>query len=399
MLFRTSTAAPNLIFRACFMFAFVLPLLFAKKNMFPAVMICFMIVGTYGFAFNYMPYQMSIYFIMSLIILLFNQNKSNITYISLIYIATIILVFARNIFDTIIPHNVSLCIATIGIFIIVSRNDINASTLNMLYCFIVSTLSLSILYLFNYDKFLLDYNAAEGLERSGWIDPNYFSAIIGMGIISSIILLLKNNKNILKVILIVTIMIGFVVQVLLASRGALLAVSLSSLVLLFFAEIKKRYKLLFSFIIFVFLLWMYTNNYFDLLEYRINNDTGGGSGRLDIWLAKLNAFSTEGNIFQWLFGMGFQSAFELSGISGRGVGFHNDFLAILCGYGLVGLIIFIYWIFYPLTISTANNRLYVFASLLYLLITYITLEPMSLGYLPFYAFYYLIFLLAQSHNN
>ena len=39
-------------------------------------------------------------------------------------------------------------------------------------------------------------------------------------------------------------------------------------------------------VIVVFVVWLYDNAYFELIENRIANDSGGRSGRTDIWINK-----------------------------------------------------------------------------------------------------------------
>mgnify|MGYP003308199786 CR=1 FL=1 len=69
---------------------------------------------------------------------------------------------------------------------------------SMLYCFIFTSLAISLIYLLNYDQFLASYNANDRMERSGWTDPNYLSCIIGMG---SIVTAKQTGKDDIKTIL------------------------------------------------------------------------------------------------------------------------------------------------------------------------------------------------------
>lgn len=181
-------------------------------------------------------------------------------------------------------------------------------------------------------------------------------------------------------------------QLLLASRGGLLCVAISSLILIMFANVRNGYKLIVSFLLIGALVWLYTNDYFQLLEYRILNDSTGGSGRVDIWKMKLSLFASESNVFNWIFGLGHNRALQLS-FNNQAIGFHNDFLAILCSYGLIGVGMMVYMIFVlPFKGNTISSRPIIVALVVYLVLACLTLEPLSSGRLTYFAFYYLIIL-------
>lgn len=397
LLLRDSTDAPSVVLRVAYLIAFLLPLFFIRKELFPAILTCFMVVGTYGFAFNYLPYQMYTYFVMALLCMIFTRWQYKYQQISIAYILLLVFIVLRNIFDSFQLHNIFYCVASTGIFALTSEKDNSERGYSMLYCFVIISLAMSLLYLFNYDRFIEDYNKGDGMERAGWIDPNYFSCVIGMGILSSITLMIRNNGIgfLKKTLLLLTIILTFIAQVLMASRGGILAVSLGVGILIFFSKIKIRYKVLSVLLIVGIVIWMYTNNYFALLEYRIQNDDGTGSGRFDIWINKLQAFTIDANVLNWLFGLGHKSAFELTGIGNQGVGFHNDFIAVFCAYGIVGIVLFLYWYIYIFFKSNKRDRFIVFALLIYMIVVSMTLEPMSYGYLPYYSFFYTIFLVSS----
>lgn len=397
LLLRDSVDAPSVILRVAYLIAFLFPLIFAHKEIFPAILTCFMVVGTYGYAFNYMPYEMYTYFVMSLLCMTFTRRQYKYKQISIVFILALVLILLRNFFDSYQFHNIFYCVASVGIFALTSQKDNNERGYSMLYCFVIISLALSLLYLFNYERFIEDYNKGAGLERAGWIDPNYFSCIIGMGILSSIILMIRKNGLVFwkKLILVLTILLSFIAQVLMASRGGILAVSMGMGILIFFSNIKFKYKVLSVLLIVAFVIWMNANDYFTLLEYRIQNDDGTGSGRLDIWKSKFQAFTIDANVLTWLFGLGHKTAFELTGSGNQGVGFHNDFIAIFCAYGIVGLVVFLYWYIYPLYRSIQRDKFIVFAMLLYMVVVSMTLEPMSYGYLPYYSFFYTIILVSS----
>ena len=397
MLMRTSTEIPNFIMRLGFLSAFFVPLLFIDKIYYPSILVCFMTVGTYGFAYSYLPYEMPVYFAMTVIFVIVQKCKCKVSQISPMFLITLMFLLFRNIIDSFDPQNIFYCVAIIGMFcLVIDKEDNHNVQQCLLYTFIIISISLSLLYFLNYDQFVEDYDAKQGLERSGWIDPNYFSCVLGMGGLSAFILLLKDRcRWLMKLLLLFTMIISFITQVILASRGGALAITVSVLILLLFSRIRFTYKIISLGFVICLVIWMYSNGYFQLLEHRIQTDSGGGSGRLDIWEAKMNFFFNHGHLLHWLFGFGYQSGFELAGTEGIGVGFHNDFVAVLCEYGILGLIVFVYWFSYPFFRAIKENKIIILSMLTYLFVVCATLEPISSGALPYFAFYFTILQLSK----
>lgn len=400
MAIRTGVDAPNALLRLGYLVAFLFPLIIKYTNMYLPCIITFMTVCTYNYAFGYLPYELSIYFLISLVSLVFVIGRQSLPAIHLspIFLFTLYYVAVVNILYSGEPQDIFYGMATVGIGIILLGENRKLNRYNLLNCFTIISLTLSCIYLINYEQFLESYNSADSIDRSGWTDPNYLSCIVGMGVVTSLILLLKerNARFILRLMWCSTIVLSFVAQVLMASRGGLLCVCVASMILIFFANVKFKYKLLITILLLALLVFLYSNNFFELLIYRVNNDTvGGGSGRIDIWKLKIREFITEGNICQWIFGIGYESAFRL-GFGPSGFGFHNDFLAILCGYGLVGCIVFCYLLFiYPFR-RIKSEKAIVFSMIIYLALACMTLEPISVGRLPYMGFYALIIVYANT---
>lgn len=394
---RTSLSVPHPIIRLGYLAAFYIPLILKYTNLYLPCVITFVTVCTYNYAFGYLPYEMNVYFFITLIsfVIVFAINKSRSIKISPVFLVLAYYVFFLNLFDSGEPQDIFYSIATVGFGVIITGNDNVANRSNMLNCFTIISFVLSIIYLLNFDKFLDSYDGTGDFERSGWTDPNYLSCIIGMGVITSLILLMKVPKSIaFKIFYIFTILISIISQVLMASRGGLLCVSVSVIIFILFSKIRFHYKLLTLIALLAFIIFLYSNNYLDLLMHRIEGDSDGGSGRLDIWMLKLQEFISEGNIVDWIFGLGYISAFKL-GFGENGFGFHNDYLAIMCGYGVVGLMTFLYLLFiYPFKHIQAQRSV-VFSLVIYLALACLTLEPISAGRIPYIAFYALIIIYAK----
>lgn len=400
MVMRTSLSAPNLIIRLGYLLAFFIPIVSIYTKLYLPCVITFMTVCTYNYAFGYLPYDISAYFYITLISWIIvtatnpqkTTNISSLFFVVLFYVAFINIIYGGN-----LSH--AFCgMATVGLGMLVTGNDFRFNRYAMLNSFAILSFVLSVIYLYNYETFLVTYNHLDRQERSGWTDPNYLSCVIGSGIVTSLILLLKERANILiKIFWAITMGLSFVAQLLMASRGGVLSVGVAVAILILFSNTSKLNKVVLVLLISLLIYELYTNNYFELLIYRIENDTGGGSGRFDIWDLKLSSFISEGNVFSWLFGIGYDRAFKM-GTTGGLMGFHNDYLAILCGYGVIGFLTFLYLLFIRPFRYCKKNWPVVLSLVAYLAVTCFTLEPISAGRITFIAFYALILICAKTES-
>lgn len=398
---RTSEQEPNILVRIAFLTAFFVPLIATKYwYLFPACLICFMTIGTYGYAYNFFPYAQSLYIAFPLAAILlgnFNRNKRFPLSVAILIFFTCIIniVYSWNLPD----FDYSLIVVSLLSMFIIQRNSEGENLL--LNCFCIISISLSLIYLLNFDRFVSSYNETDGIERAGWTDPNYLSTIIGMGVITSLIQLFNAKKSgvISNLIYVFVILVSLSAQILLASRGGLLAVCTSSMILLMLTKSKPIYKILIILILGIFIFYLYNNDYFRLLEYRISHDSGNGSGRTEIWSKKISDFFSL-NFIQLIFGIGYEKSLLLGGYGYKGgYGFHNDFVAILCNYGIIGLITFVGALIYPIKKAWKQKRLLVFPLVCYLAVTCMTLEPISAGRLTYFGFYLLILVFSNTNNN
>lgn len=402
MVMRTSLSAPNLIIRLGYLLAFFIPIISKYTKLYLPCVITFMTVCTYNYAFGYLPYDIGAYFYISLVswIIAIATNGHKTTYMSTLFFVVLFYVAVINIiYGGSLSH--TFCgMATVGLGMLITGNDYHFNRYAMLNSFTIISFILSVIYLYNYETFLMTYNQFDGLERSGWTDPNYLSCVIGSGVITSLILLLRerNSSVFVKIFWAITVVVSFIAQILMASRGGLLSVGIAALILILFTNTNKIYKVVIVLLILLMIYELYTNDYFELLLYRIENDTGGGgSGRVDIWKHKFSSFISDGNVFSWLWGVGYDRAFKM-GAGGGYMGFHNDYLAILCGYGVIGFLTFLYLLFIRPFRYLNNNWPIVLSLVTYLALTCFTLEPISSGRITFIAFYALILICAKTES-
>lgn len=396
VVFRTSATEPSVVVRYGFLTAFFAPLVLKYRYLFPVCLITFMTIGTYGFAYNFFPYNMGMYVIIALIGLLFVLKSIHFS-VSAIFIACLIYTSIINLINSSYLPSCVLSLATTILLSYYLSNNRSFNCKALLNGFCVASTALSFIYLLNYEKFLVSY-WGNTLERSGWTDPNYLSCVIGMGVVSAIYLLITVKSNLyLKLFWILTIALSFFSQVMMASRGGLLAVSISGMILIFMTNTKLKYKLAIVLGITIFILWLYNNNYFELFQYRIEHDDGSGSGRLNIWMRRFNDFSTF-NTLPMLFGVGYDRSLTMGG-DVAAFGFHNDFIAILCQYGIIGFITFIVLLIKPILGLRKDGRFPVAAFITYTIISSMTLEPFTAGRLTYFGFFLMIVVLANMYKK
>lgn len=391
---KDTSNAPNILLRVTYLGLFFLPLYTKYIQWLPILLTCFYIIASNGFAYTYFPTDLYIYAFLVFIGVLISHEKyrqrfkeTHILIFLLLYVSIIDIVNNGKI------ENITYSLFIILLFFKFADKKSIKLLSYLSISFIAASLVLSILFIINKDMFSQDYAYISDLQRYGWTDPNYFGTVIGIGVICSVIELLKGYKLVYKSLFISTIVLSFIALLLIASRGAILSVAVGVSFLLFFSKIKLRYKILAIASILFLLVFLYNSSYFDLLLYRIESDSGGGSGRTDIWATKLIAFS-DGNIFRLLFGHGFDRGIRLG--YGKPQGFHNDYIAFLVNYGMLGLIVFLYMFIYPIIKKTQVNRSTIIACVLYLATCSITLEPFSAGRLPYFIFYVYVLALSVS---
>lgn len=394
--------------RFVFMAAVIVPA-FIRYNILPAIITLFLISSTAGYVEGLMPSQLYWYVLVSwlaAIMKLREHSTNSLGPISLV-IVLVDVTLVNLLYDSAIEHiTYSILIILSFLLIIRSRGENLLSLLSLVFALI--SLSLAVMFVMAAPSNMASYGYS-GFERvDAFSDPNYFGCFLGMGALASVIEVFRDTKKniLLKYFYVFVALFSFVVLVLNASRGGILAFALSSAFILFFLKTKKGIKALVVVLLSALLLILYKNDYFALLEYRVMNDTGGGSSRTTIWLYKLNEFFNNSSLFQLIFGYGHNGGLAIGGGAfgyggGKILGFHNDLVAFLVDYGFVGLISFLSLIIYIFKQTRQNQKLkvYGYAVLLFLLVHMMTLEPYTAGGLPIWAFTMYSLLLAQTIPN
>lgn len=273
------------------------------------------------------------------------------------------------------------------------------STIWGAYAFIIASIIVSIVYTLNFSTYAEKYNTISEVMRSYYIDPNYQGGAIGMGLIFAIYLLLNKKADALwlRILCIVGIIVPMVTLFTLASRGALLAVVFASALLFVASDAKMNIKVVAIGVGVLLVAYAYSNHYMDLLIVRMQEKSmATGSSRTFIWASKLNAFSRDNNLLHWLFGIGRMNSLKLGEyhLDYAGAAFHNQYLAMLVNYGLVGFFGFISLMALPIVRAAKEKKVIVSILILYLATICMTLEPLTTAFPAFYLFYFYTYIFA-----
>ena len=249
--------------------------------------------------------------------------------------------------------------------------------------------------------FFFTYGQSAAVEvsetgRRSWVDPNYFGNVCGMGVVLAyniIVNKLAPGKFLTKIAML-AVPLGMLLLVMNASRGAFLSMGVAIVLITMFSKVDLKKKIGVAILIAIGMVVMYYLGAFDVLSGRLMEEDDTGNGRTVIWEAKMLGYMS-GDAYEKIFGIGYQNGFFLA-IPG-GFGFHNDYLAFLVDYGVVGLILFFCIIVYPLKLvaNVPSKRPIVSSLLAFILVCSMTLEPFTLGNLTYWYFYMLIVLFAR----
>lgn len=267
------------------------------------------------------------------------------------------------------------------------------------YTFVLTSIIVSIIYALNFDTYAEQYNSFSDVMNSSYTDRNYQSGAIGMGVIFAIYLLLNNKAKTLwlQVMCIAGIIVPLITIFTLASRGALLAIVIASVLMVVVSNTRTNVKIGVIILGTLLMAYSYSNHYMDLLIVRMQEKSlETGSSRTVIWESKLDAFTRDNNMLHWLFGIGRMKSLALGDykIAREGAAFHNQYLAMLVNYGIVGCSMFFYLMVLPIVKAAKEKKVIVSIMVLYLAVICLTLEPLTAAFPAFYLFYFYTYIFA-----
>ena len=385
-LWTNMSSFPPLPFRLLMIFAVFIPLVFKRELILFAIPFFMTLRGQLATDYQYLPDINTYIFYFGVLTIVFCIHGSSVNLKNYNYLLPLIIfcfyLFLIDIFFTqdIGPYVKHIFFGLFFALFIVKKTDIHILSAAL----IAVSILLAVYYILMYDQFLQVYNTAEGVERSGWNDPNYFAILLGTGFMIAVLYLLNYLQSDLfifnKHILLVGTFVIFSAVVMTASRAGFFVVSATAIFALVKSKTKITTVLRFILIAFVFIFVLYKAGIFDTLIFRIldegNIDTGGS--RTIIWKRVCDNFSSQPIRFQ-LFGGGYWHRAFLS----HGRETHNEFLAILSDYGILGIIIFLSILFSMFIGRGSSNKESKVSTIFYIL-AITTLSPFQHVYIVFF---------------
>lgn len=117
---------------------------------------------------------------------------------------------------------------------------------------------------------------------------------------------------------------------------------------------------------------------------------------MQIWMPRLNSFFSDSNIFELFFGVGTKQSLFVG--TYKLLGSHNDYIAIVVRYGIVGLLSLLTLILSPI-IKAKRNKGCVIAAVVYISVCMFSIEPFSAGQWSLLCFYLFIVILSQLNHE
>ena len=276
-------SVPGSIARLGFLAALLVPAYVLEKRLLPAVIALFLSASTHGYSSSYMPAMMYTYVVLLPIgLIIFRPERLNdkrpiISQFSILLLYVTII----NLVTSFEFQGISQAlIITVCLLCYVDFRDENS--LHLMSCaFMIASIMLS----YNLIRFggILNSFTMFNEERTGFQDINYSACVVSLGCMAAIVELFKNVKNKYILILsIVTLVISVWALSMNASRASLLSIAVTFTIMAVSSKTRMVYRALIVVTVLYGVWYLYTNDYFALLEKRIEMDSGGGSGRTDI---------------------------------------------------------------------------------------------------------------------
>lgn len=393
---------PSMILRIVFLIAVMVPGFFDKDCVLPAAITCFWGVAVNGYAYSYMPTQVYLYvglLLVSMVIINRYDKKSMMFRGYLLPVCLFLFVTLRNLIQTTSIEEITWGLLIFILFPYFIPDKSNDNEKKMSWAFMVMTIVLSFYSLTTQELFAAGAGAAIA-DRSAWTDPNYLSMIVGMGAVIGFrnILRIRNIDRFTAVLSLISFFLAVPAMLLLVSRGGLLCLCGGIAVLMLFSKIKTSYKIGVIVFIVIFVIILYTNDFLTMLEERLNGEANASNNER-VWILqnRLTAFF-EDSPFYWFVGYGLQDGLKL-GLPFP-MGSHNDYVAFLAEYGVIGLVMFLGMLSLPFYNMKHGTKVLgeVCAYTFYLLLASLTLEPFAFGRWVYYVFLLFIIIIVRNDN-
>jgi len=404
VLYTNMDSSPSMLVRLAYLAALVIPLV-KRTEWFPAIIICAFGIADNTFAYPLMPTDLIYYVVLALAFAILTLSRREyhteihpLFPMALVYVALNDIALQGELSDMSIVFFIFILF-----FLCLEGQNVNEGIQILPISFILISLAICYWVLFCPEAEINSYNKLDEMEQKVWSDPNYLSAILGMGLVIAVRDLFKgDNKALYAFILVLTVFGSTVAMLTLASRGAIISVILSVAALFVLSKTKRRTKVVAILLAAVFIVFLYTNQYTDFFVARIEAEDGTGTHRTEIWYSKLRAFLALENPISWFLGVGQSEGTQLGDYLGQTVkalSTHNDYLSILIYYGIVGLALLYSVITYPLRICKKEERPQIISLLVYLLMCSMTIEPLANGSFVYWGLFFYIIIQARDSQT
>lgn len=250
---------PSEIYRILYLIALLGPITVKKPQLFAIVIPLFYAVSNYSCFISYMPNQVYLYLAFPIVALIFYHRKIGVDTIALSALIFAVFTIIINVAFSQRFESISACCLLVFLLHKFLPHEKNSYAHLFSYAFSIMSLTLSLIFILSGAMFQMNYGVGD-FERTEWMDPNYFGCIVGIGVVTSMIELLYNRQLIRyeRILFLLVICISLYVLALNGSRGALLATSVSFLVLFLGNGINLKKKVLILCCLCVFLYVLYT---------------------------------------------------------------------------------------------------------------------------------------------
>lgn len=385
---------PPLPLRLIYLVALLFPVLTRRSELLPVVLFTAIVISTASYAVSYMPVDGLFVSIIAIFCALQNRVPAGygIKPPGFMIFMMILLYVVDLMYSDVIGASYSFFITVVTLTYLI--NKFTPKILHLIaFSLVLISVVLSLEYIFMGDKFTTEIDfGGFVMTRKGWADPNYFGCEIAAGVICAINELMSGNySKKVRRLLYLCIIISVYTIVTTASRGAILALGGGAVSIVLFSSAKRNTKLYMIFAFLALAVFLLQSHAADLLFARFGNDEGDMGGRTNVWAIKLAAF-IQTSPLHWFIGVGRTGAIKM----GMDLGFHNDYIAFLCMYGLLGLGSFLALLLYPIRKAAREVRGYVVGCVVFLAIASMSLEPITSGYLLFFYFYLYIIVMINA---
>lgn len=391
-------ALPPLPLRILYLIGLLYPVVKNRSEYAPIVLLTFIVISTASYAVSYMPVDGLFVTLIIITCLVIGRPRSaiGIKIPGYIYALFVLMLFIDGLLSSRQYGSLSFLI-----YILISRKYLNPNNDNLQHLIAFSLVIISVVLALEFivmgNQFVIQINA-DGMDfdRKGWADPNYFGCEIGLGVMAALLELFTNNSlsKELKYILYASIALISFVIITTASRGAFLALSIATVIMIVFSKVKSSVKSMAVVAISFLAAFLLYTNVAALLIARFNTNVEEMGGRTDIWQIKLSTFMKTANPIEWLVGIGRDGGDNI----GFFEGFHNDYAAFFVDYGILGVLLFLMMLANPFLKSSRSMRGIVLSLVSYVALVCFSLEPFTSGYLAYFYFYLLIWIVVQNNS-